>query len=107
AVVARSIIGLVAMFLTLWGFTSWLDGEGFDLTLGRVVALLVLGVAVVGIGRGIGFLLRHPWPASLLMGAGVASVVVAALLLTQELLTLPALAVTAVGAVGLLATSLW
>ncbi|MEE6272136.1 hypothetical protein V2J56_02090 [Georgenia sp. MJ206] len=106
-VIVRSVAGLVAMFLTLWGFTGWLDGEGFTLTLGRVAVLVLLVVAVLAIGRAIEFIVRHPWRASLVMGAFVAGIVVAEVLLTQALVVLPALAVVAVGAVGLLATSLW
>lgn len=106
-VAVRSILGLIAMFLTLWSFTAWLDGEGLTLTLGRVVALLLLGAAVLMVARAIGFIIRHPWRSSIVMGSVVASVVVAELLLPQPLVVLPALAVVAVGAVGLVATSLW
>lgn len=106
-VAARSVLGLIAMFLTLWGFMAWLDGEGFTLTVGRVVMLLLLTGAVLLIARGIGFIVHHPWWASALMGATVASIVVAEVLLPHPLVDLPSLAVATVGAAGLLATSVW
>ncbi|WP_072314519.1 hypothetical protein [Agrococcus sp. Marseille-P2731] len=106
-VIARSAIGLVAMFLTLWSFTAWLDGEGFTLTIGRIVALALLTGAVLLIARGLGFIVRHPWWSSLIMGALVAGVVVAEVVLPQQLVVLPALVTGAVGVAALLATSVW
>ncbi|WP_413318092.1 hypothetical protein AA0Z99_13160 [Agrococcus sp. 1P02AA] len=106
-VIARSAIGLVAMFLTLWSFTAWLEGEGFALTLGRVVALALLTGAVLLIARGLGFIVRHPWWSGLIMSALVAGVVVAEVLLPQPIVMLPALATGAIGVAVLLATSAW
>lgn len=106
-VAARSIIGLVGMFVALWGFTAWLDGEGLTVTVGRVAALLILTAAVLLIAWGIGFIVRHPGWSSLIMGSLVASVVVAEILLPHPLVTLPALAAAAVGAAVVVATSVW
>lgn len=106
-VVARSVIGLIAMFLTLWGFMAWLDGEGLTLTVGRVLALLLLTAAVALIAGAMRSIVRHPGWSSIVMGALIASVVVAEIVLTHPLVVLPALAVAVLGAVTLVATSVW
>ncbi|MFC4556521.1 hypothetical protein [Georgenia faecalis] len=106
-VIARSVAAIASMFLTLWGFTAWLDGEGFTLTLGHVAVVALLVGAVLMLPRLLSVIVRHPWWSGLVMGAVVAGTVVVQVLLTQPLVVLPTPVVMAVGAAGLLATSLW
>jgi hypothetical protein len=99
--------GLVGMFLTLWGFTSWLDGETVAVTLGRLVAAVVLVMAAPLLLRYLRTVLERPWHAVAVMALGLATVVAAPLVLTAALAHLPALVVTVTGLVLVIGTALW
>lgn len=99
--------GLVGMFLALWGFTSWLDGETVAITVGRIVAAVALVLAAPLLLRYLRTVLERPWFAVVLAVVGLAAVVVAPIVLTTALAHLPALAVTAVGLVVVIGTAVW
>ena len=99
--------GLVGMFLALWGFTAWLDGEAVAVTLGRLVAAVVLVMAAPLLLRYLRTVLERPWHAVAVMALGLATVVAAPLVLTAALARLPALVVTVTGLVLVIGTALW
>jgi hypothetical protein len=99
--------GLVGMFLALWGFTSWLDGETVAITVGRVVAAVVLVLVAPLLLRNLRTLLARPWLSAAVVGLGFAAVVAAPFVLTHPLAHLPALVVTVAGLVLVVGTALW
>ncbi|GAA4288520.1 hypothetical protein [Georgenia daeguensis] len=99
--------GLVGMFLALWGFTSWLDGETVAITVGRVVAAVALVLVAPLLLRHLRTVLERPWLAGGVAALGLAGVVAAPLVLTVTLAHLPALVVTGAGLVLVIGTALW
>ncbi|MCK6211860.1 hypothetical protein KZX45_15030 [Georgenia sp. EYE_87] len=99
--------GLVGMFLALWGFTSWLDGEPVAITLGRLVAAVALVLAAPLLLRYLRTVLERPWLAVAAMALGLSTVVAAPVVLTVALAQLPAPAVTVAGLGLVVGTALW
>jgi hypothetical protein len=99
--------GLVGMFLALWGFTSWLDGETVAITVGRLVAAVSLALVAPLLLRYLRAVLEHPWLSGVVVALGLTAVVAAPLVLTVPLVHLPALVVTVAGLVVVVGTALW
>jgi len=99
--------GLVGMFLALWGFTAWLDGEDFILTVGYAVVAGVMALVAPLLLRYLRVVVERPSRAIPVAGLVLAAVVAAPVLLTSVLASLPALAVSAVGLVLVLGTAVW
>jgi hypothetical protein len=99
--------GLVGMFLTLWGFTSWLDGESVAVTVGRVVAAVALVLIAPLLLRHVRTVLDRPWLSSAVAALVIALVVAAPFALPLTLGHLPALGVTVAGLALLVGTALW
>jgi hypothetical protein len=99
--------GLVGMFLTFWGFTSWLDGVSVAVTVGRVVAAVVLVLIAPLLLRHLRTILDRPWLSTAVAALAIALVVAAQFTLTMTLGHLPALGVTVAGLALLVGTAMW
>lgn len=99
--------GLIGMFLALWSFTAWLEGEDFALTVGYVAVAVVLALLAPLLLRYVRTVLEHPWRATLVAALVLTAVVAAPVLLPRVLAHLPALAVTTTGVALVIGTALW
>ena len=111
AATAPTVVQLGGMLFTIWAFGDWAAGSDVTFTVGQVLSLVFILGAIAGLVRfsekGLRFVVRHPVLAFLAMMAFGALSVVALLLGTHELTTVPAVPALVVAGATLLGGAAW
>lgn len=111
AALAPMGLQIVPMLLTLWAFEDWVEGGALAITSGQVLSIALLVAAIAGLVRFSEPVLRtvveHPVLAFLAIMAFLAVSVVAQLLWTHELTTVPSAPVLAASVLALLGGTVW